>query len=226
MVLANIIWPLVSYFIIFKLGLTIVKVVVLMLKHATALRLSSTPEDALIQAELDFQEADMDWKIQEYLKAFTPEASFDTIPKAIDFIMATNLGLFLHSCMTTNLILVFSKSSCIVKTFANDWGILEGEGIGDPRLNCTCICIICFTKSPMGCWLWCFLLYYQPWTCHGLYGSRVSQQQESFRSYRELTLANVEDSHYFHALVLRMAWANVFSINQIKRLKLWKYLGR
>ena len=96
------------------------KVVVLMLKHATALRLSSTPEDALIQAELDFQEADMDWKIQEYLKAFTPEASFDTIPKAIDFIMATNLGLFLHSCMTTNLILVFSKSSCIVKTFAND----------------------------------------------------------------------------------------------------------
>ena len=39
----------------------------------------------------------MDLKIQEYLKAFTPE---DSVGKFTDFIMATNIGLFMYSSAT------------------------------------------------------------------------------------------------------------------------------
>jgi hypothetical protein len=52
--------------------LTIVEVVILILKHATSLRLSNTPEQALTLAELDYQKANIDLKIEEHLKAFTP----------------------------------------------------------------------------------------------------------------------------------------------------------
>ena len=78
--------------------LTIVKGVILILKHATALRLSDEPEKALILAEQDYQEARIDLKIQEYLKAFTPE---DSVEQFADFIMATNIGLFMHSSIIT-----------------------------------------------------------------------------------------------------------------------------
>jgi hypothetical protein len=78
--------------------LTIVEVVILILKHATTLRFSNLPEQALIQAELDYQEANIGLKIQEYLKAFTPD---DSVEKFSDFIMATNIGLFMHSSITT-----------------------------------------------------------------------------------------------------------------------------
>jgi hypothetical protein len=78
--------------------LTIVEVVILILKHATTLRLSNLPEQALIQAELDYQEANIGLKIQEYLKAFTPD---DSVEKFSDFIMATNIGLFMYSSITT-----------------------------------------------------------------------------------------------------------------------------
>ena len=53
--------------------LTIVEVVILILKHATTLRLSNTPEEALTQAEVDYKEANIDLKIQEFLEAFTAE---------------------------------------------------------------------------------------------------------------------------------------------------------
>ena len=87
------------------------KVVILILKHATTLRLSNTPKEALTQAELDYQEANIDLKIQEYLKAFTPE---DSVQKFADFIMATDIGLFiyihlLHQYLTS----VSSQNSCI-----------------------------------------------------------------------------------------------------------------
>ena len=78
--------------------LTIVEVVILILKHATTLRLSNKVKQALPLAELDYKEANIDLKIQEYLKAFTPE---DTVEKFADFIMATNIGLFMHSSITT-----------------------------------------------------------------------------------------------------------------------------
>jgi hypothetical protein len=78
--------------------LTIVEVVILILKHATSLRLSNTVEQALTLAELDYQEANIKQKIQEHLKAFTPE---DSVEKLSEFIMATNIGLFMHSSVTT-----------------------------------------------------------------------------------------------------------------------------
>ena len=77
--------------------LTIVEAVILNLKHATILRLSNRSKDALALAGLDYQKANMDFKIQEHLKAFTPENS---VEKFADFIMATNIGLFLHSSIT------------------------------------------------------------------------------------------------------------------------------
>ena len=43
--------------------------VVLILKHATSLRLSLLPGPALIQADLDYQTADVDKKIQQHIMA-------------------------------------------------------------------------------------------------------------------------------------------------------------
>ena len=87
-----IIWLLVFHFIIFRLYLTIVEVVILILKHATTLQLWDRPEEALTLAKQDYQEAKIDWKIQEYLKTFTPE---DSVEKFADFIMATNICICL-----------------------------------------------------------------------------------------------------------------------------------
>ena len=97
-ILANIIWSLVCQFIIFRVYLTLAEVVILILKHATILRLSNRPEEALILAGQDYQDANIDLKIQEHLKAFTPK---DSVEKFADFIMATNIGLFIHSSIMT-----------------------------------------------------------------------------------------------------------------------------
>ena len=78
--------------------LTLVEVVILILKHATILRLSNRPEEALILAGQDYQDANIDLKIQEHLKGFTPK---DSVEKFADFIMATNIGLFIHSSIMT-----------------------------------------------------------------------------------------------------------------------------
>ena len=78
--------------------LTLVEAVILILKHATILQLSYRPEKALTQAGQDYQDADIDLKVQEHLKAFTPE---DTVEKFADFIMATNIGLFMYSSIIT-----------------------------------------------------------------------------------------------------------------------------
>ena len=98
MILATVIWSLVFHFIIFRVFLTIVEVVILILKHATILRLSNTPEEALIQAEKDYQKAKIDLKVQELFQVFNPDES---VEKFADFIMATNIGLFMHSSITT-----------------------------------------------------------------------------------------------------------------------------
>jgi hypothetical protein len=76
------------------------EVVILILKLATTLRVSHMPYQALTLAEQGYKEANIDLKIQEYLKAFTPE---DSVEKFADFIMATNIGLFMHSFITTNI---------------------------------------------------------------------------------------------------------------------------
>ncbi|KAN0137651.1 hypothetical protein V8E53_004702 [Lactarius tabidus] len=47
--------------------------VILILRHATFLRLSNKSEAALTQAELDYQESSIELKIQEYLDGFASE---------------------------------------------------------------------------------------------------------------------------------------------------------
>ena len=72
--------------------LTIVKAVILILKHATTLRLLKDPKEALTKAGLDYQEANIDLKIQKYLRVFTTQNS---VQNFADFIMATSIGLFI-----------------------------------------------------------------------------------------------------------------------------------
>jgi hypothetical protein len=80
--------------------LTIVEAVIIILKHATTLQLSNKPAQALSLAELDYKEANIDLKIQDHLKVFTPE---DSVEKFADFIVATNIGLFRCSSIPTTI---------------------------------------------------------------------------------------------------------------------------
>ena len=66
--------------------------------HATFLCKSNKPEAALTKAALDYQEANIELKIQEYLKSLSPEDSVETFS---GFIMATELGLFIFPVVTT-----------------------------------------------------------------------------------------------------------------------------
>ena len=67
------------------------------MKHANTLRHSNKPEKALALAGKDYKQANVDFKIQEYLKEFTSE---DSVEKFADFIMATNIGLFICIYLT------------------------------------------------------------------------------------------------------------------------------
>jgi hypothetical protein len=80
--------------------LTIVKAVILILKHATTLQLSNKAVQALSLAELNYKGANVDLKIQEHLKTFTPEVS---VEKFADFIIATNIGLVRCSSIPTTI---------------------------------------------------------------------------------------------------------------------------
>ncbi|KAN0137763.1 hypothetical protein V8E53_004247 [Lactarius tabidus] len=65
--------------------------IILILKHATFLRLSnfSTAETALTQAELDYQEAKMDLKVQQHLAVSSHEY---TAELSAGFILATDFA--------------------------------------------------------------------------------------------------------------------------------------
>ena len=78
--------------------LTCIQAFLLILKHATFLRKSNKPEAALTKAALDYQEANIELKIQDYLKSLSPEDSVETFS---GFIMATELGLFIFPVVTT-----------------------------------------------------------------------------------------------------------------------------
>jgi hypothetical protein len=70
-----------------------VKAVILILKHATSLRLMKiSPESALTQAELAYQEANIDLKIQQFLAASSQEHSVQLFA---GFIMVTDISLFI-----------------------------------------------------------------------------------------------------------------------------------
>ena len=77
----------------FRACLTFLKAVILILKHATSLCLSNkSRESALSHADLHYQEANIDLKIQEYLTATSQEQS---VVQFVDFIMATDIGVFI-----------------------------------------------------------------------------------------------------------------------------------
>ncbi len=109
--------------------MTFPKVVVLILKHATSLRLSLLPGPALIQAGLDYQKADVNQKIQQYVSASEgPAAKLD---KA--FIMAIEIGsVRLFSCLFRSYKAFISNFRC---TNLHEKGFLVpmvfGTGIHD-----------------------------------------------------------------------------------------------
>ena len=117
-VLAITIWSLVFHFISPRVYLIFVKAVVVILRHATLLRLSNIPSElALTHAELEYQEANIDSKICEHLMVSSqaqplgPSADADffmeysqtrsRVPSAdADFIMATDIGWSLLASLT------------------------------------------------------------------------------------------------------------------------------
>lgn len=88
--MAIIIWSLVIHFIISRVYLTFLKAVILILKHATILRLSDQPpKSALTQVELNYQVANIDLEIQQYLEASSQQRSVEL---SMRFIMATEIS--------------------------------------------------------------------------------------------------------------------------------------
>ena len=85
--------------IIVRVHLTFLEAVVLILKHATFLCLSNwSSESALTHANLHYQEANIDQKIQVYLSTSQRES----VKLFVDFIMATHIGLFILTSVTVS----------------------------------------------------------------------------------------------------------------------------
>jgi hypothetical protein len=74
-----------------------VKAVILILKHATFLRLSNSSKPALACADVDYREANIDLTIQRCFMESLPEQS---VGQFASFIMATEIGLFLFASLT------------------------------------------------------------------------------------------------------------------------------
>ena len=96
------------------------KAVTLILKHATLLRTSNLSRAALTNAELDYQRADIDGSIQQYL---TTCASDVSVEQFAGLIMSTEIGLFMLllfvisiSHCSFRVISIFSHYRCIDDT--------------------------------------------------------------------------------------------------------------
>lgn len=75
--------------------LTFVTAVIIICKHATFLCLSNlSSQSALTQSEKDFQAANINLKIEEYLMALASSQEY-TVEQFAHFIMATDIGLFI-----------------------------------------------------------------------------------------------------------------------------------
>ena len=96
--LAATIWFVVFHIFTFRVYLTFVQAVTLILKHATLLRLSKSPESALTYIDQHYQKADIDRPIQQYLNATTSEHS---VEQFAGFIMGTDIGLFIIPSVTS-----------------------------------------------------------------------------------------------------------------------------
>ena len=94
--------------------LTFEEAVILILKHATALQASNlSAKSALAQAEQDYQEANIDFKIQEYIMAFSQEP---TVQQSAAFVMAIDIGWSFSSLRSYHLIKVSEPSQPVVGT--------------------------------------------------------------------------------------------------------------
>ncbi|KAN0131281.1 hypothetical protein V8E53_010985 [Lactarius tabidus] len=62
--------------------------VLIILKHATFLRLSNNQKSALSQANLDYKKANIDLAIQQHLLVYSPK---DSVEQCVGFIMATDI---------------------------------------------------------------------------------------------------------------------------------------
>ena len=80
----------------FRIYLTFEKAVILIWKHATFLRLSNLPKAALTCAELDYQKANINVAIHQHLMAHGQHP----VELFVDFIMGTDIGLFILPSVT------------------------------------------------------------------------------------------------------------------------------
>ena len=98
-----------THFYYFLSAFNSVIAVIIIFKHATFLRLSNpSAESALTYAEMDFWASKIDLKIQEYLVASSQENS---VEQFADFIMATDIGLFILASVKIILIKLSLVSS-------------------------------------------------------------------------------------------------------------------
>ena len=106
---------MVFQFIVFKVYLTFVEAVILILKHATLLQLSESYESALTHAELSYQMANVDLNVHQVLAS-----SENSVKKFVEFIMTTDIGTFVLvfaikvSYQAFSAISVFSQHTCIL----------------------------------------------------------------------------------------------------------------
>lgn len=130
-VLGLIIWSLVFHYVILRVYLTSVEAFLIIFKHATFLRksnaLKALPEVALTQAELDYQKANIELRIQEYLKSFPPEDSVETFS---GFIMATELGLFIFLIYSYHNILLCIYCAFSISALNQNWWIKKSISVG------------------------------------------------------------------------------------------------
>ena len=99
----------------FRIYLTFVKAVTLILKHATLLRTLNEPEGALTKADLNYQKANIDQSIQQYLMACASELS---VEQFTSFIMGTDIGLFFILPFVTSILLSFSVISALTRVLS------------------------------------------------------------------------------------------------------------
>ena len=84
--------------------------VILILKHATFLRLSNlSQESALVQAELDYQAANTELKIKQHIT----ESSQHSVELCASFIMATDFGWIILASVQIISYQVYSAISAI-----------------------------------------------------------------------------------------------------------------
>jgi hypothetical protein len=101
-------WLLVFHVFIFRVYLTLVKAVTLILKHATFLCTSKSPKSALTNAEQKYQKANIDVTIQQHLTACDAEQSFEQF---VGFIMSTDISLFIFFHLSHQYLIILSVSS-------------------------------------------------------------------------------------------------------------------